>query len=94
MGLQIVVNLQSHPWALSADIRLPNELQSSVDSTRSISLPHWRHVPPYVLLNLSSSGPSASLILHSTLGPLFGFWPNPLHASAQAHGLQGHMPLA
>ena len=41
-------------------------------------------------LNLFPSGPSASPILHTAPGPLFGLLPNLLNASVQACNLQWH----
>ena len=46
-----------------------------------------------MLSNLSFSELPASLELHSMLDPLFGLWPNPLHASALVYDLQQHTPL-
>ena len=49
-----------------------DELWNSANSVRSAGLLHWRHVLPEVPSNLSSSVPSASPTLCSTLGPLSG----------------------
>ena len=64
------------PLGIECKFNIPDELWNSANSIRSASLLCWRCVLPEVPSNLSSSVPSASPILCSTLGPLSGLQPN------------------
>ena len=94
LWLQRAEDPDSCPWALSAGMGLSDELWSSVNFTRSVRPPHWRHALLKVSSDQSSSEFPISLKLCSALDLLSGLLPNQSCAFEPTCTLQWHGPLA
>ena len=80
LALERAVYPHSPLWAWSTDRQHLGEPWNFGNSSILFGPHHWKHAPPGVSSDQSSSWPLTNAILHLVLGLLFGLWPNWWHA--------------
>ena len=91
LALQRVVDPHSPLWVWSTDRGHLGGPWNFGDSSILFSPPHWKHAPPGVSSDQSSSWPLTNAILHLVWGLPFGLQPNWWHAFQLGLAQQQHM---